>query len=211
LAGDPELWSAIDMLGTHQYDSQKATPWPSDVTDKKPVWMTEMSGRKWWPEQGPSNHIENGVAVAKWIHDALTVGEASAWLWAGYRSVLDDNGGLVAPDGSPTKRKWTLGNYSKFVRPGYKRVQVQGNAPAALLVSAFKDSQGNLAVVVINEGSAEISLPFSIAGGTAPTALTPYVTSQTDDLAEQTRLLVADGYFTATFPALSVTTLSGRH
>jgi hypothetical protein len=33
--------------------------------------MTEMSGVKWWPEQGPSSDINNGVAVAGWIHSAL--------------------------------------------------------------------------------------------------------------------------------------------
>ena len=83
MAKDTAAWAAFDILGVHEYDSQVAMPWPSDVNGGKPnkeVWQTEMSGVKWWPEQGPSSDINNGVAVAGWIHSALVDGEASAWL-----------------------------------------------------------------------------------------------------------------------------------
>ncbi len=53
-----------------------------------------MSGVKWWPEQGPSSDINNGVVVAGWIHSALVTGEASAWLYWWY-STASDNEGLV--------------------------------------------------------------------------------------------------------------------
>jgi hypothetical protein len=33
---------------------------------------------KRWPEQGPPTGINNGLAVAGWIHSALAAGEASA-------------------------------------------------------------------------------------------------------------------------------------
>ncbi|WP_437957217.1 hypothetical protein WME76_38785 [Sorangium sp. So ce119] len=86
LAADPDAWAAFDILGTHHYDTQVAYPWPDDVPPRgdKEVWQTEMSGVKWWPEQGPSNTIENGVAIARWVHSALVVGEANAWLWWWY-------------------------------------------------------------------------------------------------------------------------------
>ncbi len=54
---DSAAWAAFDILGVHQYDSQVAMPWPTDVNGGKPnkeIWQTEMSGVKWWPEQGPS-------------------------------------------------------------------------------------------------------------------------------------------------------------
>lgn len=34
---DQEAWAAFDILGTHQYDTQVAEPWPDDVPDRKPV------------------------------------------------------------------------------------------------------------------------------------------------------------------------------
>ena len=67
LAADSTAWAAIDIVGVHEYDSQSAVAWPSDVNSGKPnkeVWQTEMSGVKWWPEQGPSCDIANGVKVA---------------------------------------------------------------------------------------------------------------------------------------------------
>jgi O-glycosyl hydrolase len=53
LHADTAAWAAFDIVGTHQYDSQVATPWPSNVPARKPVWMTEMAGFKWWPELTP--------------------------------------------------------------------------------------------------------------------------------------------------------------
>src|SRR5437762_2822574 len=91
-----------------------------------------MSGVKWWPEQGPSSDINNGIAVAGWIHSALVVGDASAWVYWWYQplsTTTNDNEGLILQNGTDTKRRYTLGNYSKFVRPGF--VRVDATAPPA--------------------------------------------------------------------------------
>jgi hypothetical protein len=75
LAKDPTAWAAIDIIGTHKYNSQKAEPRPSDVDGckrSKPVYETEVSGVMYWPEQGPSSDINNGIAVAGWVHSAVT-------------------------------------------------------------------------------------------------------------------------------------------
>jgi hypothetical protein len=59
-----------------------------------------MSGVKWRPEQEPSATIENGVAVAGWIHDAFVNGDAAAWRWWWYKSYnTDDNEGLLLKSG----------------------------------------------------------------------------------------------------------------
>jgi glucuronoarabinoxylan endo-1,4-beta-xylanase len=210
LAKDADAWKAIDILGVHEYDSQIAEPWPSDVTGgkrDKEVWQTEMSGVKWWPEQGPSSDIKNGVAVAGWIHSALVVGEASAWLWWWYKAYnTDDNEGLLLKNGTDTKRHYTLGNYSKFVRPGYVMVDVTGNSSTDVLLSAFKGTDGTVAVVAINKGSAAATVPISISGGTAPASCTPNVTSATDNLKAGTAVTVTGGSFSASLAATTVTT-----
>ncbi|MEI9948869.1 MAG: hypothetical protein WDO74_07760 [Pseudomonadota bacterium] len=161
LAKDPDAWKALDILGVHEYDTQHAEPWPADVTvARKEVWQTEMSGVLWWPEQGTGSKgtdtIENGVAVAGWIHSALVVGEASAWLWWWYNAYnTDDNEGLLLGKTGTTltRRYYALGNYSKFVRPGYVMVDVTGNSNADILLSAFKGTDG-IVVVAINKGAA---------------------------------------------------------
>jgi glucuronoarabinoxylan endo-1,4-beta-xylanase len=216
LAKDPEAWAAFDIFGVHEYDSQTAFPWPSDVNGgmrNKEVWVTEMSGRQYWPEQGPSTDIGNAVAIAGWIHSALTVGEASAWVWFFYESYfLNDNQGLgiVKGGSSLAMRYYALGNYSKFVRPGFVAVEVAGNSNPDLLLSAYKGQAGELVVVAVNRSTSDVTLPISVVGGTPPAELTPTLTSASSKLVDGTPVPVMSGVFTATLPAVSVTTFSGK-
>jgi O-glycosyl hydrolase len=189
----------------HQYDTQVAEPWPADVPDRKPVWQTEMSGVKYWPDGEPDKSIANGIAVAKWLHNALTVGEANAWVWWWYKG-SDTNEGLYLSDGSDTKRHYTYGNYTKFVRPGYVRVEVGGSIPSDVLISAYKGSDGTVAIVAINKGSANATVPITIAGGTAPASCTPNVTSSSLDLKAQTAVTVTGGVLSAALAGQTVTT-----
>jgi glucuronoarabinoxylan endo-1,4-beta-xylanase len=212
LAMDTTAWGLIDIIGTHEYDTQKATPWPSDVTGgkrSKTVYETEVSGVMYWPEQGPSSDINNGIAVAGWIHSALVVGQASAWLYWWYQAVgSNDNEGLLLQGSTTlTKRCYTLGNYSKFVRPGYVMVDVSGNSNANLLLSAFKSNTDSTVVVVaVNKGTAAATVPIAVTGGTAPASCTPYVTSSSANIAAGTAVTVTGGTFTASLGATTVTT-----
>jgi len=214
LAKDATAWPLIDIIGTHEYDTQKAEPWPADVDGgkrSKPIWETEVSGVMYWPEQGPSTDIKNGVVVAGWIHSALTVGEASAWLYWWYEASGDNEGLMIKGSSTLTKRSYTLGNYSKFVRPGYTHVDITGAIPADVLLSAYKGPDGTVVVVAINKGTAAASLPITIAGGTAaPAMMTPNVTSATDNLVAKTAIPVTGGTFTALLDGTSVTTFVGK-
>jgi O-glycosyl hydrolase len=213
LAKDATAWPLVDIIGTHEYDSQKAMAWPSDVDGgkrTKPVYETEVSGVMYWPEQGPSSDIANGLAVAGWVHSGLVVGEASAWLYWWYQpnggSTGNDNEGLVLAGSSTlTKRAYTIGNYSKFVRPGYVMVGVTGNSNANLLLSAFTSADGTV-VVAVNKSSSAVTVPIAFAGGTAPASCTPNVTSSSDNLKAGTAVTVTDGTLSASLGASSVTT-----
>jgi O-glycosyl hydrolase len=208
---DQDAWKSFDIIGLHEYDSQIAFAWPADVNDgkrDKEVWQTEMSGVMHWPEQGPSTDINNGLAVAGWIHSALTVGEASAWLYWWYQALYqDDNEGLALTKNGSTiaKRYYTLGNYSKFVRPGYVRVDITGNTNANVLLSAFTGTDGTV-VVAINKATTAATMPIAISGGTAPASCTPNVTSAADNLKAGTAVPVTGGSFTASLAATTVTT-----
>jgi O-glycosyl hydrolase len=204
----------IDIVATHEYDTQKALAWPSDVDGgkrSKEVWETEVSGVMYWPEQGYSSDINNGIAVAGWVHSALVVGQASAWLYWWYQpnggSTGSDNEGLVpAGGGALAKRAYTIGNYSKFVRPGYVMVDVAGNSNTNLLLSAFKGTDGTVVVVAIYKGTAAATVPITISGGTAPASCTPNVTSSSANLTAGTAVTVTGGTFSASLAASTVTT-----
>jgi O-glycosyl hydrolase len=208
LHADATAWAAFDIVGTHEYDDQTAIAWggTTPFTKDKEVWMTEMAGVKWWYEQGPSTDINDGVVVAQWIHSALVVGEVSAWLWWAYVPPNPDNEGLVLMDGTTdTKRHYTLGNFSKFIRPGSKRLNVSGSPPANVLVSAYSGSNGTI-IVAINSGMSMVSVPIGISGGTAPASCTPYLTSSSMNLTAQTAVPVTGGSLMASLTGPSVTT-----
>ena len=213
LAKDPAAWSAFDIMGVHEYESQVAYAWPSDVTGgvrDKEVWQTEMSGVMYWPEQGPSTDIKNGVAVARWVHSALTVGEASAWLYWWYQAYYqDDNEGLALTKGGSTiaKRYYALGNFSRYIRPDvFHAVRVAGPSPAKVLVSAYKGDAGEVVIVAINETEAAVEVPIAITGGTAPATMVPHVTSAAGNWVAGTAVAVTAGSLPASLPAMSITT-----
>lgn len=218
MAKDTAAWNSFDILGVHEYDSQKAYPWPADVTNgvrTKEVWQTEMSGVKYWPEQGPNATIENGVAVARWIQSALTIGEASAWCYWWYEAYYqNDNEGLAIIQGNSgkAKRYYTMGNYSRYIRPGQKVVNITGTdkLPNKVLLTASKDDDGKVVIVAVNEATSEQTVSINIAGGTVPASFTPYVTDGSKNWSEGTAVSVTGGVLSAKLDKMSVTTFVSK-
>jgi glucuronoarabinoxylan endo-1,4-beta-xylanase len=169
-----------------------------------------MSGEPYWPEAGPSTNIVNGVAVARWIHSALTVGEASAWLYWAYEAHFQNgNQGLALTQGNSkiAKRYYTMGNFSRYIRPDvFYAVRVAGPAPKNVMVSGYKSDEDQVVIVAINETDQAVDVPIAISGGTVPTVMVPHVTSATENWAEGAPVPVMDDSLQATLPAMSVTT-----
>ena len=121
-----------------------------------------------------------------------------------------NTGGLLGYDSTAPNRIsasptfWALGNFSKFVRPGFVRIGTTSNAPT-LLASAFKHAEaGQFAIVAINTGTSNKAVSFSNVGFTAE--VTPFVTSGTHDLAPLHTVSLAD---TVTVPVGSIVTYVG--
>ena len=134
--------------------------------------------------------IDYGLYVAKVIHHDLTFANVSSWQWwlavspYNYSDALvyiNDPSGQInvsncKQDGvvMDSKQLWALGNYSRFIRPGMKRVvaAVQGVtdpivAAGSLMVSAYKDeSNKKLVVVVVNPENNKNSLQLKGASAT---------------------------------------------
>ena len=214
LAKDTAAWAAIDILGVHEYDSQVAMPWPADVNGGKPnkeVWQTEMSGVKWWPEQGPSSDINNGVAVAGWIHSAHGGRRRVGLALLVVQGVRHRRQRGPAPQERRRHQAPLDARQLQQVRPaGLRARRRHGRAFADVLLSAYKGTDGTVVVVAINKGTAAASLPIAIAGGTAPAMMTPWVTSSTDNLVSKTAVAVSGGSFTAALAATTVTTFVGK-
>ncbi|MEO8804284.1 MAG: hypothetical protein ABI304_05565, partial [Rudaea sp.] len=179
IEANPTALAGTDFYATHQYYGAKAYQGPRP----KPLWQTEVSS---FDAFDPS--ISNGVTVAKWIHDALTVGNVNVWhYWWLQNPYNEDNEGLIghpADKTAPTKRLYSVGNYSKFVRPGWVRIDVAGSSPNIFTTAYRSPSNANFAIVVINDSGGD--LPFVANLVNARTAsVTPWVTSASLDLAAQ--------------------------
>ena len=208
ILADPAASAAVDIIATHMYETQVAVAPPSGVS--QPIWQTEMSGVMGYPEEGPSADIQNGIVVAGWIHDAITVGHASAWHAWWITSLNMDNEGLLLNGGGTTKRLYTLGNFSKFIRPGYKRVTVSGTMPTGVKLTAYANpNDGTVVIVAINTGTSAVAAPIFLSGS-APCSMTPWVTSASDDLAMKAAVPVSGAHLSPMLAAQSVTTFVGK-
>ncbi len=120
--------------------------------------------------------IDPALYMAKVIHNDLTIANASAWHWWVAVSPYDYKDGLVyidhqKEDGNyyESKMLWALGNYSKFIRPGFHRMEASTSGSSSqtpdILASAFQDSQSNSSVIVlVNLGIKEASISLDING-----------------------------------------------
>ncbi len=99
-------------------------------------------------------------------------------LWgASMTSLTGPNTGLVFVKGNTVAtsgRLWAFAGYSRFIRPGAVRIGTTTSA-ASLEVSAFRNSDGSMAVVVLNSAHSPQVATFSLRGLT-PADVTPYLT-----------------------------------
>ncbi|WP_210463541.1 glycoside hydrolase [Rufibacter roseolus] len=137
--------------------------------------------------------IDPAIYLARVIHNDLVVANATAWQWWLAISPYNYKDGLIYIDQNKTdgnyydsKMLWALGNYSRFIRPGAERVdlQVAGNDKGndALLASAYLDTeQKKLVLVAINSSISPAQLNIQLKGATLRN-IKPYVTSDKESL-----------------------------
>ena len=109
----------------------------------------------------------------------------------------------------PSKTLWTLGNYSRFIRPGAVRVDLQGvDEIDGLLGSAYKSAQNReLILVFVNMDGIEKSVSLqtkNLPEGVMLNPMVSYVTSEQDDLKKYSPVPTDE---TIVVPARSVITL----
>ena len=102
------------------------------------LWQTEyciLVGSEGKGGGGRDLGINTALDVARIIHLDLAVAGASAWQWWTSFSPENYKDGLIHTDWKkpgdkenvlPAKLLWALGHYSRFVRPGMRRVELAG-------------------------------------------------------------------------------------
>lgn len=197
----------------NNYCCHAASAYPLAATKGKKLWMSEINGgllpngsASWFWD--PS--MADGLVWAHNIHDYLTVANVSAWeYWElAYNSTY--NFGLTNASFSPAKRFYVVGNWSKYVRPGWLRIGATASPASGVYITAFKDAtSGDFAIVAVNRNSSPVAMDFSLSGFPTVTSVTPTLTSASDDLADRASEDVSGGAFSYSLPESSVVTFHG--
>lgn len=135
--------------------------------------------------------INSALYLARVIHSDLVFANANAWHWWIAVSPYDYKDGLIYIDKDKydgdfheSKMLWALGNYSKFIRPGYRRVEIKNGLETKVdkdfLYSAYKNP-ANDEVVVVLVNSAKKDKNITLAG-LNPAQMEFYVTSEEKNL-----------------------------
>ena len=206
IEADGAALAATDYYATNQY---YGTP---SVGGVRPLWETEVSILG----GGFENNIANAIFWSKKIHVALVDGEVSAWLYwwllgpyyPGDAPGDGDQQWLISPPYTKAKRFYGLGQWSKFVRPGWVRTAIAGG-PSNTYCTSFKNtSTGAFAIVIINDSGSSQSFGLSI-NGAVPGTITPYRTSNTENIVGLTGLTPTGVRASVTVAANSITTFTG--
>jgi glucuronoarabinoxylan endo-1,4-beta-xylanase len=191
----------VDIIGTHLYLGGPS-PYPLAEDLDKPYWVTEISGL-----DEVDTSMADALMWANQIHDCLVRCNMSAYhYWWLVNLNADDNEGLCDFNGNPTPRMFALGNFSKFIRPGFVRVAATDSPRAEVKASAYYgESLKRLVIVVINGGEEtklDITIEGTLGGGSAVT----WLTDSTHRLERQDPVALSGGIYPCILPARSVMT-----
>ncbi|PZX56554.1 glycoside hydrolase [Algoriphagus chordae] len=159
--------------------------------------------------------IDPALYIARVIHNDLTVSNASAWHWWIAISPYNYKDGLIYIDKQKTdgefyesKMLWALGNYSRFIRPGYQRLAVEINNEKQqgpdFLASAYESiDQRELVLVFVNSSDQELKVNLA-EDGNSISIKALFLTSKDKDLESVAR---TDSDGAVTIPARSIMTV----
>jgi glucuronoarabinoxylan endo-1,4-beta-xylanase len=224
-ATDSACAAYVGGFNFHDYDASlngyavNADPYPSSWPAKK-YWQSEVScfvsnGSPAGPNFCPNTGFNGGMAAAlKWaalIDQRIAVDGVDAWLYWWLISKNSDDEGLIASDGvTVAARAYVLAQYSKFVRPGYYRIDATHTPQSGVSVSAYQNKSTNTVVIIAtNYTGSTVSQTFNLTNAPNFSTVTPTITSASLNLAAQSSVAVTGNSFTYTLPANSITTFVG--
>jgi O-glycosyl hydrolase len=222
--GGHSYWTDVSWSSLNQTRSQVASA--ASAKGLK-VYQTEWSMLSdnysdGYPGHDKASFLDIALYMSRVIHSDLTVANVSSWSywtsmdverWGHKNRFLLIN---LTPAGGPygdiaesgtheaTKNLWVLGNYSRFIRPGYERINLSiANASNSFFGSAYVSPQRDtLVAVYTNLTTKAIGIDVTLKGLGSPKTIKRYTTSQAKNLEEE---LQTDNLYT--FQPNTVTTL----
>ncbi len=191
ILNDSTANSHISFVGGHIYGT-RAYSYTNAINKGKRVWMTEHYYN--------DDSIEECLKMAKEIAEVMSANmNAYIWWWLRQPSC-----NLMLAGGTLKKKGYTMGQFSKFIRPGYHRVDATFQPRQGVVVVAFKGNAQNV-IVAVNQNTTSVSQTFLIRNE-AVAFSTRYVTSETKSINEEGTITIINNRFTDVLDPKSITT-----
>jgi O-glycosyl hydrolase len=208
ILADPVARQYVGALATHLYGDPVSRVAEVQALAKQyqlPLWMTEFY-------QG------DGFAWASLMHDLISTYDVSAvdYLWGFFGQwqgsaptlISLNNNGSAYLGYTLTKTYYTMGQFSRFIKPGAQRINAESNN-ASVQTTAFLN-EGELVIVAINTGSLNEDVTFDLSGLPDIASFDSVRTSGSENWTTLAPLLVNGSTFTATLAHGSVTTFTAN-
>jgi glucuronoarabinoxylan endo-1,4-beta-xylanase len=209
----------LGIVATHPYQNSSAKidlGYSKPSQNGKPFWQTEWSQENAKGDT-PDPTMTSAIDMMQKLHDHMTISNMNAWSWWLIYITASDiqqhstntrqNPAFIQPDSTygdsyMFKRGYAFGHWSRFVRPGFKRIGATDHPTGGVLIEAYRDDSNHLVLTAINSNGGKVTQNFLIEGASFGT-LTPWVTSPDDSMAAKSSF---DGgsSFTFDLPAKSV-------
>jgi glucuronoarabinoxylan endo-1,4-beta-xylanase len=207
---DPVAAARVDICAAHAYTDVnkgyetlafRTGDFPLARAAGKPIWQTEVACF-----EANDTGIGEALYWAQLLHTHLVENQVSAWFYWWAVAYGDRRGALIDLDLEKkqfvtAKRLFAMGNWSRFVRPGFRRVSSQSEPAPGAWLSAFRKANACVAVAV-NQNERPIPLSFPAPGSHAAC----YRTSAKEELAPAGRFVAANGILQTTLSPRSITT-----
>lgn len=171
-----ETWTGGDM----QFDNLRLV---SQAYPDKHLVFTEGCKEKF-----DIDSVNNWSLGERYAHSMINDFNAGTVAWIDWNLLLDEHGGpnhvgnfCFAPVHADTQNGkliytnayWYIGHFSKFIRPGAKRIGAASSRDK-LKTTAFRNTDGSIAVVVVNASSEKLPFNLWIKGKAAATESLPH-------------------------------------
>ncbi|MCX7985340.1 MAG: T9SS type A sorting domain-containing protein [Bacteroidales bacterium] len=191
----------IAILGTHIYGTTKANYYyPLALQKGKEVWMTEhLLGS----DNPASNTWSLALELADEINTCLDAGMSAYVYWYIRRFY-----GLINDAGNITDKGYVMAHFSKFIRPGSRRVWLKSANLQGVGVTAYK-TDSSATIVVVNKTAKSVQVSFNLVNfPTLIDTLVQFTSSATKRMKNEGFYAIEANNFKATVEPYSITTFT---
>lgn len=200
----------ITQINTHTYKGSNRTGLRDTAnTNNKKLWVSEVGigGSQSHNHQDMSSAIQLANQIRTDVRDMQVDG------WVYWQAVEDEAGnnnyGFIHANFAGTEDYWVtkqyygMANYSKFIRPGAKIIDIGSSESLA----AYDPNTNKVVIVTTNSGSGNVDYTYDLAKfASVGQSSKVYRTSSTENLAQLADVQITNKAFTATAVANSITT-----